>query len=118
MEMEMHDEAHEHDLVVTPVPSRRLSEGARRGSRRAGHTKEDGDEDEKDIAGSSEEGHDEPGRDQSGARQGQGGAGVPRDGKGEFVLQDQTNLLPVKQILIIFSGLSMAMICAMLDQTT
>ncbi|KAJ5651367.1 uncharacterized protein N7484_005090 [Penicillium longicatenatum] len=32
-------------------------------------------------------------------------------------LQDQTNLLPVKQLLIVFVGLSCALFCALLDQT-
>lgn len=34
-----------------------------------------------------------------------------------FSLQDQTNLLPARQLLLVFSGLSMAMACSMLDQT-
>lgn len=32
-------------------------------------------------------------------------------------LPDQTNLLPMKQLLIVFSGLSAAMFCSMLNQT-
>lgn len=32
-------------------------------------------------------------------------------------LQDQTNLLPMKQLFIVFAGLSSAMFCAMLNQT-
>ncbi|OJJ45121.1 hypothetical protein ASPZODRAFT_18031 [Penicilliopsis zonata CBS 506.65] len=32
-------------------------------------------------------------------------------------LQDQTNLLPVKQLLIVFTGLSCALFCSLLDQT-
>ena len=33
-------------------------------------------------------------------------------------LQDQTNFLPLKQLLIVFAGLSMAMGCSMLDQSS
>ncbi|KAE9369700.1 putative tetracycline efflux protein [Stipitochalara longipes BDJ] len=32
-------------------------------------------------------------------------------------LQDQTNLLPLKQLLIVFAGLSCALFCSLLDQT-
>ncbi|KAJ5729429.1 uncharacterized protein N7483_003937 [Penicillium malachiteum] len=32
-------------------------------------------------------------------------------------LQDQTNLLPIKQLLIVFVGLSCALFCALIDQT-
>ena len=32
-------------------------------------------------------------------------------------LQDQTNFLPFRQLLLVFAGLSMAMGCPMLDQT-
>jgi hypothetical protein len=32
-------------------------------------------------------------------------------------LQDQTNLLPVRQVLVVFVGLSMALFCSLLDQT-
>lgn len=123
-DMEVHDEAHEHDLVVTPVASRRGSspvakhrygptQGAVLGSEKRG----EGGDDEKDLhRDSSADGHehDAPhGSERSQARRGKKGKEDE-----EFVLQDQTNLLPAKQILIIFSGLSMAMICAMLDQTT
>lgn len=33
------------------------------------------------------------------------------------VIQGQTNLLPMKQLLIVFSGLSTAMLCSNLNQT-
>lgn len=32
-------------------------------------------------------------------------------------LQDQTNLLPHRQVLIVFAGLSMALFCSSLNQT-
>jgi hypothetical protein len=32
-------------------------------------------------------------------------------------LQDQTNLLPARQVIIVFAGLSMALFCSLLDQT-
>lgn len=32
-------------------------------------------------------------------------------------LQDQTNLLPVKQVIVVFAGLSAALFCSLLDQT-
>ena len=35
----------------------------------------------------------------------------------EVVLQDQTNLLPVKQIILVMVGLSCALFCSLLDQT-
>ncbi|GLA74677.1 hypothetical protein AtubIFM55763_005923 [Aspergillus tubingensis] len=38
------------------------------------------------------------------------------DGPGKE-LQTQTNLLPMKQLLVVFSGLSIAMLCSMLNQT-
>lgn len=37
--------------------------------------------------------------------------------KKKFELQDQTNLLPVKQIMLIFMGLNCALFCSLLDQT-
>lgn len=37
--------------------------------------------------------------------------------KGKFELQDQTNLLPLKQVIIVFVGLSCSLFCALLDQT-
>ncbi|KAH8673390.1 major facilitator superfamily domain-containing protein [Xylariales sp. PMI_506] len=40
------------------------------------------------------------------------------DGGGvKHKLQDQTNLLPMRQLFIVFSGLSTAMLCSMLNQT-
>lgn len=38
-------------------------------------------------------------------------------GKGKFELTDQTNLLPVKQVMLIFAGLNCALFCSLLDQT-
>lgn len=38
-------------------------------------------------------------------------------GKKEIVLQDQTNLLPVRQIIFVFVGLTCAIFCSLLDQT-
>lgn len=35
----------------------------------------------------------------------------------EFELVDQTNLLPVKQVIVIFCGLNCALFCSLLDQT-
>lgn len=32
-------------------------------------------------------------------------------------LQDQTNLLPVRQVIVVFAGLSAALFCSLLDQT-
>lgn len=40
-----------------------------------------------------------------------------RAGAPKVELQDQTNLLPFKQVLIVFLGLSMALFACMLDQT-
>lgn len=43
----------------------------------------------------------------------------PGKGKGrkEVELQDQTNLLPVRQVIVVFAGLSAALFCSLLDQT-
>lgn len=41
----------------------------------------------------------------------------PARPKKKFELQDQTNLLPVKQIMLIFLGLNCALFCSLLDQT-
>lgn len=38
-------------------------------------------------------------------------------GKDKFELQDQTNLLPFKQLVLVFIGLSAALFCSLLDQT-
>jgi hypothetical protein len=35
----------------------------------------------------------------------------------EAQLQDQTNLLPVKQVIFVFIGLTCALFCSLLDQT-
>lgn len=35
----------------------------------------------------------------------------------KYALQDQTNLLPIKQVIVVFVGLSCALFCALLDQT-
>lgn len=41
-----------------------------------------------------------------------------KEGKRQkLILQDQTNLLPVRQVLVVFVGLSMALFCSLLDQT-
>lgn len=43
------------------------------------------------------------------------------DGKGGKkvapTLQDQTNLLPVKQVILVFIGLTCALFCSLIDQT-
>lgn len=46
-------------------------------------------------------------------------AGAPIDKKAaaEATLQDQTNLLPTRQVIIVFCGLSCAIFCTLLDQT-
>jgi hypothetical protein len=47
---------------------------------------------------------------------GAGGAeSGPRADK--FELQDQTNLLPVRQVIAVFMGLNCALFCSLLDQT-
>lgn len=51
------------------------------------------------------------------AQDGQAGGPGKRGKKKEVELQDQTNLLPVKQIIIVFAGLSAALFCSLLDQT-
>jgi hypothetical protein len=37
--------------------------------------------------------------------------------KKEVVLQDQTNLLPTRQVIMVFVGLTAALFCSLLDQT-
>ncbi|KAJ5814831.1 hypothetical protein N7474_006608 [Penicillium riverlandense] len=41
---------------------------------------------------------------------------APTDNE-KMKLQDQTNLLPMKQLLVVFAGLSCALFCSLLDQT-
>ena len=45
------------------------------------------------------------------------GAGTGTDGKRGNELQDQTNLLPIKQVIFVFLGLTCALLCSLLDQT-
>lgn len=45
------------------------------------------------------------------------GAGGGGEGKREIALQDQTNLLPVRQVIFVFLGLTCAIFCSLLDQT-
>lgn len=55
------------------------------------------------------------------------GAGAEGGGKGGKTgktgkkvaptLQDQTNLLPVKQVILVFIGLTCALFCSLIDQT-
>lgn len=40
-----------------------------------------------------------------------------KSGKKKFELQDQTNLLPTKQVIFVFVGLTCALFCSLLDQT-
>lgn len=40
-----------------------------------------------------------------------------KKGKKEVELQDQTNLLPVRQLIFVFIGLTCAIFCSLLDQT-
>lgn len=44
---------------------------------------------------------------------------LDKDGKKKKVveLQDQTNMLPVKQVIFVFLGLTCALFCSLLDQT-
>ena len=49
--------------------------------------------------------------------EGNAGAGEEKGKKKEPVLQDQTNLLPAKQIWLVFVGLTCAVFCSLLDQT-
>jgi Na+/melibiose symporter-like transporter len=79
------------------------------------HTHHEGDEDSdgargRDRApapGSSEEA--DPPRDEEEA--------VPGEKKNKYELQDQTNLLPVRQVIVIFMGLNCALFCSLLEQT-
>lgn len=46
------------------------------------------------------------------------GAEIAVQGKDDkYALQDQTNLLPVKQVIVIFCGLNCALFCSLLEQT-
>ena len=42
---------------------------------------------------------------------------LPQDGPAPEGLDDQTNFLPSRQVIMVFLGLSIALSCAMLDQT-
>jgi hypothetical protein len=47
----------------------------------------------------------------------QSGSGKGKKQRKTVELQDQTNLLPVKQVIVVFAGLSAALFCSLLDQT-
>lgn len=46
-----------------------------------------------------------------------GDVGYNEKGKKKIELQDQTNLLPTKQVIFVFMGLTCALFCSLLDQT-
>jgi hypothetical protein len=77
---------------------------------------EDGDEEKKTENGLGREcptlDLDAQGKD--GLEKATGTSGVHMD---EATLQDQTNLLPTKQVLMVFIGLTAAIFCSLLDQT-
>ena len=52
-----------------------------------------------------------------GKRESAQGVEVGKDGGRQNDLQDQTNLLPVKQVIFVFLGLTCALFCSLLDQT-
>lgn len=89
----------------------------------------DHDRDGNDKLEAHDEGHEEE-QSASGSRRGSGvdetgdeedrteSDGTPGGGKKEAPkLQDQTNLLPVKQVILVFVGLTCALFCSLIDQT-
>ena len=74
------------------------------------HPEADADGDADDEGGSH--------RDESEAMENAGEVGgKKKKTKKEVALQDQTHLLPLKQVLLVFVGLSVAIFCSLLDQT-
>ncbi|WRT64234.1 uncharacterized protein IL334_001163 [Kwoniella shivajii] len=95
--LDTHDEhEHEHENDGSPSNSRRNSDNSPI-SNRAQENPGDADQvdEEKKIEGNK-------------SRNGK---------KKEVELQDQTNLLPVKQVIAVFAGLTCALFCSLLDQT-
>lgn len=66
--------------------------------------------DERDSGEDSHEDHDLE------AQDGENPSGKKK-GRKEVELQDQTNLLPVRQVIVVFMGLSAALFVSLLDQT-
>lgn len=91
-----HDEEHEHGHGQDVFNHQEHSEQSHR-SLRSGERKEDNREQGKDEEAKIE-----------GKKSGQ---------KKKFELQDQTNLLPTKQVIFVFVGLTCALFCSLLDQT-
>ncbi|WWC58666.1 uncharacterized protein I303_101210 [Kwoniella dejecticola CBS 10117] len=93
-----HDE-HEHEHDGTPAQSRRNSDNTQDKLHNHGQSTspEEGEDEEKQIEG----------------KKTRFGGGK----KKEVELQDQTNLLPVKQVVAVFVGLTCALFCSLLDQT-
>ncbi|OWZ71858.1 hypothetical protein AYX14_02739 [Cryptococcus neoformans] len=91
-----HDEEHEHGHGQDDFNHQEHSEQSHR-SLRSGERKEDNREQGKDEEAKIE-----------GKKSGQ---------KKKFELQDQTNLLPTKQVIFVFVGLTCALFCSLLDQT-
>lgn len=91
-----HDEEHEHGHGQDDFNHQEHSEQSHR-SLRSEERKEDNREQGKDEEAKIE-----------GKKSGQ---------KKKFELQDQTNLLPTKQVIFVFVGLTCALFCSLLDQT-
>jgi hypothetical protein len=65
-----------------------------------------------------DETHEETSSDRHEESRVEGGEGAgDKEKKKAPVLQDQTNLLPVKQVIFVFLGLNCAVFCSLLDQT-
>lgn len=86
------------------------------------NTERDGEEERKKLERHSEDHHEleatssERHEESRVETHGQGEAGSGQ-GKKPVVLQDQTNLLPVRQVIFVFLGLTCAIFCSLLDQT-
>lgn len=86
------------------------------------HDHEEGDdrldthhEDHEDHEASQSDSHEESKVESHGDSDESGTGG--KKGKKEVELQDQTNLLPVRQVIFVFVGLTCAIFCSLLDQT-
>lgn len=106
----LHEDEHEHDQAHDKRAGKR-SRGANREHRRSSDPALDRPEDESHSSDTYPESGLEKGK--TDVEAGAAGAGS----KNPVELQDQTNLLPVRQVLVVFAGLSMALMCSMLDQT-
>lgn len=106
--LDTHDE-HEHEHEHEDGHGRRLSKTSH-GSSGSGHAASD---EERSVGMNSRTGEEA----KTDADDGKDPAKSSKPGKKEVELQDQTNLLPIRQVMMVFCGLTAALFCSLLDQT-